>query len=161
MKFEGVIWICGIIRTYRRYAHTPETHYATPWVRYTSHLAHTFQLFVTDWCRAGYVVSGEVAVQHESYTELSSTRTIPIPPYGLTRTPSAMTPHCTTSHRITAHITAQCLTCIHEFFVGVLLKVKSRMELVTEKFGNKKHLAVALDHRFDSRAESNFKIHLR
>ena len=64
---------------------------------------------------------------------ISSTRTIPLPPLGQTANPSAMTPHCTTSHRIAARQTALCLTRTHEFFTRVLLKVKSHMELVAEK----------------------------
>lgn len=163
LKFEGVIGSSGIIRTYRRYARTPETHYATPWVRYTSHFAHTFQLFATDWCRAGYVDSVRVAVQGTSNvaSKMNLGRTIPYPPLGQTAKPSAMTPHCTTSHRITAHCTAQRLTRTHEFFAPVLPSVKSCMELVAKKFGETKPIALPLDHRFESRAESNFKFHLR
>jgi len=81
------------------------------------------------------VVSGEVAVQGTSNvaSKMNLSRTIPLPPYGQTANPSAMTPHCTTSHRIAARQTALCLTRTHEFFTRVLLKVKSRMELVAEK----------------------------
>ena len=69
LKFRCVIEIVGIIRTYIRYARDTQTHYATPWVRYTSHFAHTFQLFVTDWCIAGYVLSVGVAVQGENHLQ--------------------------------------------------------------------------------------------
>ena len=77
--------------------------------------------------------SDEVSIQMKFPSVTNLYGTIPLPPYGHTQNPSAMTPHCTTSHCITTRWTALCITRIHEFFAGVLLKVKSRMELVAEK----------------------------
>lgn len=151
----------GIIRTYTRHERTPETHCTPPWVRHVSRFAHTFELFVTAWCIAGYVVSGEVAVQVGCCIDVPSTGTIPTPYSLQTRNPSLMTSHCNVSHRITHHVMARCITRTHEFFTRVLPTVKSRMELVPQKFGSKEVVSQSLHHRFDSRAESNFKLHLR
>lgn len=59
-----------------------------------------------------------------------------------------MTSHCATLRTTFPRV--------HEIFARVLPSVKSRTDLVPQKFGDSKPIALPLDHRFESRAVSNF-----
>ncbi len=133
----------GIIRTYTRHACTPETHCTPPWVRYTSRFAHTFELFVTAWCVAGYVVSGEVAVQSGCCTDVHTQGTIPHPSTLQTRNPSLMTSHYPSPNPYARTRSDWLFNPLRGYFF-----------ISKKRFGNCLKLVIPLPCRFDGRVGS-------